>query len=392
MASASPDSTVLDWLFSAQKFGIKLGLENIRLLLEKAGRPEERLAIIHVAGTNGKGSVCAMVEAILRAAGLRTGLFTSPHLVDFRERIRVDGGKISPADMRDGLTRLRLWSEEEKITPTFFELSTALALDHFVRMGCEAVVLETGMGGRLDATNVVMPRAVVITPIALDHTEWLGETLELVAAEKAGIIKAGRPVCSGPQEARAKRVLEETAARQRAPLRFVTEPWLKDPVALAGSHQLVNASLAVEVVRAAGFAVSDAQIREGLARVVWPGRFQQIGNYLLDGGHNPHAARRLVQTWREVYGARRIPVIFGALGDKDADGILEALSDIASDFCYVPVANPRAVPPSEYPAPPRGTARIFDSLASALRETDAALITGSLFLVGEAMELLGVEP
>ncbi|HEU4679800.1 MAG TPA: Mur ligase family protein, partial [Terrimicrobiaceae bacterium] len=211
----------LDWLYSTQQFGIKLGLDNIRSLLKALDDPQDGLAFLHVAGTNGKGSVCAMLDSILRAAGRKTGLYTSPHLVDFRERIRVDAVKIPPEAVRGGLERLREVAAGWAHSPTFFELATALAVRHFAEAGCELVVLETGMGGRLDATNAVVPLVSVITPVALDHTRWLGTTLAEVAGEKAGIIKPGVPVISARQDPEALAVIVDRTEQLGCRLKLV---------------------------------------------------------------------------------------------------------------------------------------------------------------------------
>ncbi len=296
-------SEALAWLYSTQQFGIKLGLENTHRLLAALDRPDPATAgrFLHVAGTNGKGSTCAMLDSVLRAAGHRTGLYTSPHLVDFRERIRVNGEMIPEVDVARILTNLRDATSGWDHAPTYFELSTVLALRHFADAGVEFVVLETGMGGRLDSTNAVTPIVSVITPIAMDHAQWLGDTLAKIAAEKAGILKPGVPAVSAAQAPEAAAVLEARASEVGAPLELVREP-LDLPLGLGGSHQKANAALAVAALRAGGVSVSDAALRRGLATVQWPGRFQKLGDrFVLDGGHNPHAAAQLVQTWREEF-------------------------------------------------------------------------------------------
>jgi dihydrofolate synthase/folylpolyglutamate synthase len=386
-------SEALAWLYSTQQFGIKLGLENTRRLLAALDHPERACRFLHVAGTNGKGSTCAMLDAILRAAGPRTGLYTSPHLVDFRERIRVNGERIPEVAVARILTRLRDAASGWDHAPTYFELSTALALRHFADAGAEFVVLETGMGGRLDSTNAVTPIVSVITPIAMDHAQWLGDTLAKIAAEKAGILKPGVPAVSAAQEPEAAAVLEMGAHEVGAPLEFVREPFPGD-VGLAGGHQKENAALAVAALRAAGISISDAALRQGLATVQWPGRFQKLdGRFVLDGGHNPHAAAQLVRTWREEFGEERPLVIFSALSDKDYAAMLEALAAIASELWIVPVRSARATNPETLAAAAPLPARIFESLDAALaeaaRQDRRVLVTGSLFLVGEALEILG---
>ncbi len=382
----------LAWLHSTQFFGIKLGLENTRLLLESEGHPERRLKIVHVAGTNGKGSTCAMLDACLRAAGHRVGLYTSPHLVDFRERIRVDGEMIPPEATAAGLTRLHEACAGWEHSPTFFEISTVLALSHFAASGCDFVILETGMGGRLDATNAVTPVVSVITPLAMDHAEWLGGTIELIAAEKAGIIKKGMPVVSAPQVPEAAAILREKAESERAPITFVSEPWL-GPVSLPGVHQHWNAAVAAEALRACGAGVPDDTIATALDSVVWPARFQRIGDRIvLDGGHNPHAAAALAATWQQVFGTEKATVVFGALGDKDYAVMIAALTPIAGEFLFVPVDSPRSAAPELFPPLTSVPCTGFPNLASAMEQAKSGsrriLVTGSLFLTGEALGLL----
>lgn len=385
----------LEWLYATQQFGIKLGLDNTFRLLKALGDPQDRLDIIHVAGTNGKGSVCAMLDAIARESGRRTGLYTSPHLVDFRERIRVNGEKIPQDELTALLTRIREISESWEHLPTFFEITTALALAYFAREKCELVILETGMGGRLDATNAVTPRVSVITPIALDHTQWLGDTIRAVAGEKAGIIKRGVPVVSSEQEEAAEEVLRKTAAAAHASIEFITEPLEDYEIPLTGRFQRLNASLARAALEKSGFAARNDALRSGLRNVRWPGRFHEHGRFILDGGHNPHAAISLVQNWRERFGGEKAFVIFGALADKDYESMLGILSPIAEEFLMVPVKSPRAASAATLKSTSPG-ARKADTLAEAMavgvRQSRPVLITGSLFLVGEAMALLGMEP
>lgn len=386
-------SEALEWLYSTQLFGIKLGLENTRRLLAAVDHPEDRCRFLHVAGTNGKGSVCAMLDSILRAAGLRSGLYTSPHLVDFRERIRVNGVEIPESAMAQILTQLRDVTREWSHAPTFFELATVLALRHFADEGAEFVVLETGMGGRLDATNAVKPIVSVLTPIAMDHSQWLGGTLEAIAAEKAGILKPGVPAVSARQQAEAFAVIQDRAAQIGAPLHFVGDSISEDwAVGLAGSHQRANAALAVAAIRAAKIDIPVSAIERGLASVEWPGRFQRVGDFVLDGGHNPHAAERLVATWREVFGDRKATVIFGALEDKDYATMLRLLGAIAKEIWIVPVKSLRSAEVSAIERASPVETRAFPDLRDALEEARTfdgpVLVTGSLFLVGEALQIL----
>ncbi len=384
----------LGWLYSTQQFGIKLGLDNIRRVLKALGDPHEQLSFLHVAGTNGKGSVCAMLEAILRAADYKTGLYTSPHLIDFRERIRVCGNKIPRAAASRGLENLRRLAASWDHSPTFFEFATALALQHFAESDCEFVALETGMGGRLDATNAVMPVVSVITPIALDHTRWLGKTVAEVAWEKAGIIKPSVPVVSAPQDPAAAEVIVRRAGELGCSLTFAEAAWDGAELGLRGRHQKRNAALAIASLRAAGLDISDAAIAQGLRDVRWPGRFQMIGErFVLDGCHNPHAAQQLLLNWRDLFGTEQADMIFGALSDKDYSTMLEILAPISREVLLVPVRSERAAAPEILASACRVPHRIFAHAREALEASHGkTLITGSLFLVGEVLELLGSEP
>jgi dihydrofolate synthase / folylpolyglutamate synthase len=386
----------LAWVYGRQSFGIKLGLDNTRRLLAAAGNPQARLRFLHVAGTNGKGSTCAMMDAILRAAGHRTGLYTSPHLVDFRERIRLDGAMIPEDAVAEGLSLLREAAKTCDHAPTFFELVTVLAAWWLAREEAEYVVWETGMGGRLDATNAVLPDVAVITPIGLDHQKWLGDTLAQIAGEKAGIIKSQVPVVSAPQAQEVREVLTSTAAGVGAPLTFVSEPWSGGVAGLVGSHQRWNAALACAAVRAAGVRVdADAEV-QGLRSVVWPGRFQRVGEDLvIDGAHNPSAIETLIATWREVYGDVRASLVFGAVLDKDIAALLLALRSIADEVWLVPVNNVRGAS-SEELRPMAEVARfatihygsVEASLAAARAAGQPVLVAGSFFLAGEVLALL----
>ena len=386
----------LAWLYGTQTFGIKLGLDNTHRLLAAVGDPHKRLRFLHVAGTNGKGSTCAMMDAILRAAGHRTGLYTSPHLVDFRERIRLDGAMIPEDEVTEGLNLLREAAEGWDHAPTFFEIATVLAAWWFAREGAEYAVWETGMGGRLDATNAVTPEVSVITPIGMDHQKWLGDTLAQIAGEKAGIIKARVPVVSAPQQPEARAVLEAKARENDARLTFVSRPWSGDAPGLLGSHQRWNAALACAALRAAGVVVDDATESRGLQNVVWPGRFQRVAeNLVIDGAHNPEAVTTLVETWREIFGEARASLVFGAVRDKDVAQLLHLLRRIADEIWLVPVNSERSVSPDELRrlAESAGFQCIREgdvgmSLAAARAAGRPVLVAGSLFLAGEVLALL----
>jgi len=413
MFPASP----LHWLEAAQGRGIQPGLERMRRLLAALGNPESVLRCLHVAGTNGKGSVCAFAESVLRAMGLRTGLYTSPHLVEFAERIRINGVNASAEEIGEGIRRLQTATEgwKEADLPTYFELVTALAFDLFSRAGLDVVVLETGLGGRFDATNTAHKIACAITPIGLDHMEWLGGTLAEIAREKAGIFRSGISAVIAPQEPEAAEALTEAAARAGAPVRMMENPVDASlSLGLAGSHQRWNAALALSLIRVAGFSPTDTEVAKGLGDVSWPGRFQRLSfrgrELILDGAHNLHAARQLVLTWREVYGEKRCRLIFGALSDKDPRVLLHELLPIASEIVLVRVPSPRSAEPAELmaaideiplgPSEKKPVVHIGGSLRGVLVDnfegmepsqgTSSApvLLAGSLFLVGEALALL----
>jgi dihydrofolate synthase/folylpolyglutamate synthase len=392
----------LTWLFGTQRFGIKLGLENSRRLFAALGVPSPNDRIIHVAGTNGKGSVCAMIDAICRAQGYRTGLFTSPHLVTFRERIQLSGELIDESAVAHGLTIIRELAVDWQPHPTFFELTTALGLYCFQQAHCDLIILETGMGGRLDATNATQPIVSVITPIDLDHQKWLGETLEKIAGEKAGIIKPGAPVVSAAQKSEVENVLRTRARECSTPLHFITAPYEESALSLPGGHQRENAALAVAALRVAEIEVTRKSIGRGLAAIVWPARFQRFKDRIvIDGAHNVAGARVLAKTWREVFGAERATLIFGVFRDKEVAAIFRELASIAATI-YLPVfRGERALPPNELrtmiaavmPGIPRclfpSTA---DALQSARQNQSPILVAGSLHLAGEALALLRGEP
>lgn len=387
----------LDWLYSTQMFGIKLGLEGPRQLLKEfLAYPAHGVKVIHVAGTNGKGSTCAMIDSIARACGQRSGLFTSPHLIDFRERIKVNGEEIPEEPCATMLTELRALCERMDTHPTFFEITLVLAMRWFRVRDCEMIVLETGMGGRLDATTAVPADVCVITPIGLDHMQWLGDTLEQIAAEKAGIFVGGKPAICAPQQPAAQVVLEREANERRSPIEFIREPLLGYPMALAGEHQTWNAALAVAALHRLGIPLNSESVGYGLGHVSWPGRFETIRpGVILDGAHNPQAAEVLAASWRRSFGGKKPVLVFSAVGGKDIRGILEILAPLAAEILLCPVDTPRAVGPEELAtflprdAPPHGTFATFQSaFAAAEAKGSPILIAGSLFLVGEARAFL----
>ena len=389
----------LAWLFGTQLFGIKLGLDNIRRLLGALGVPAPEQRIVHVAGTNGKGSVCAMIDSVCRAAGYRCGLFTSPHLVTFRERIKVNGLLIGKQEVADGLTMIRRLVVDWDPHPTFFEIATALALQHFADARCEIVVLETGMGGRLDATNAAQPVVSVLTPIALDHQKWLGDTIEQIAAEKAGIIKPGVPVVSAMQQPAAEAVIRAAATASDAPLEFIYPAPPRHALGLLGRHQHDNAALALAALRAANVEVGEEAVTAGLTNVEWPARFQRWDDRIvIDGAHNPAGSMILAQTWQETFQNERATILLAVLRDKDAATMIQHLVPIAARVILPRARSERAVPPEELaqyvaksaPELPTTSCGNFDAaMADARRHSDRILITGSLHFAGEALAVLG---
>lgn len=399
----------IDWLYSTQLFGVKLGLENPRRLLrEYLAVPPRRTRVIHVAGTNGKGSVCAFIESVARATGQRTGLFTSPHLLDFRERIRVSGADISEENTVRHLTALRKLVAQWDPHPTFFELTLAVALKQFSEQSCELLVLETGLGGRLDATSAIDADVTVLTPIALDHQEWLGDTLAAIAAEKAAIIRPTKPIFSALQAPEAQAIIAQTANERRAPLEIIADPLRGYSLGLLGSHQQHNAALALAALHGSGIQLNYETVKHGLQTTRHPGRFEIITTttapLILDIAHNPAAAAALATTWRSQFGTQQARLLFGAVKAKDLPGILHHLLPLAAEIHLVPVNSPRAIPPTKIQSllPPNAPpCTIHPSLSSALPPTPPptssppplpTLITGSTFLVGEAKALLAHHP
>jgi dihydrofolate synthase / folylpolyglutamate synthase len=390
------------WLYGLQRFGIKLGLENIRRLIAELHIELRAGRVIHVAGTNGKGSVCAMIDSILRAQGYRTGLFTSPHLITFRERIRLSGEMVTEEAVASSLTAIRDLIADWDPNPTFFEVTTALALKHFSETKIDIVILETGLGGRLDATNAIQSDVSVITPIDFDHEKWLGQSLGEIAAEKAGIIRLHVPVVSAAQRSEAEEVISARAAECEAPLQFVTTPYDETPIVLAGSHQKQNAALGIATVRAAGIAIDESAIACGLANVEWPARFQRWDKRtIIDGAHNPAAARKLADTWREFFGDQRATLILAVLADKDLPGICKALAAISESVLLPKICSERAADPEDLaralssitPSLPCSiTPNIDDGLMLARAKPNPILITGSLHFAGEVLAHLHGEP
>ena len=402
--------------------GMRPGLERIEALLAAIGNPERAFRIVQVAGTNGKGSVSAMVAAILEAAGHHVGLYTSPHLVDFRERIRVNGRPISEADVADGVEAIG--TLVARFDATMFEAATALGLDHFAREGVDICVLEVGLGGRLDATTVGEPAVEVVSRIDYDHQALLGETLAEIAGEKAAIIRAG-VAFSARQEREVEEVLIQQAARMGVPLAFEGRELrvfversdldghrlrLDGPgfgmqdvrCRLLGVFQPANALLAVAAARQLG--ASEEAIRRGLAGVDWPGRFQIVRRdpiVVVDGAHNPGGARALAASLRAYFPDQPVTVVVGISADKDQAGILAALAPVAGRLILTAYQSPRAARPAALRTllpPGHGPADTADSLPEAMQlamrepRTPIICVAGSLYLVGEALAYCQQEP
>jgi dihydrofolate synthase/folylpolyglutamate synthase len=368
---------------------MRLGLDPMRDACARTGHPERAFVAVHVAGTNGKGSVSAMVEAIARRHGLKTGLYTSPHLCRFAERIRVDGEPLGDAALADALERaLRAGPDL-----SFFETATLAAFLAFRDAPVDIAVLEVGIGGRLDATNVIpTPRAAAITRIALDHTDRLGSTLIEIAREKAGIAKPGLEITLGPIAADLRTAIDEVAREQGATTRTVDEAHIPTPdrIGLPGTHQEDNARVAAALGAAIG--ASAPAVAEGIASVQWPGRLERIGDFLLDGAHNPDGAQALARHLASLsLPPERVALVFGTLGDKDWAAMLGTLAPLAAARFYVaPPASRSAADPRALAALHPGTVvpSIEDALSQVRRLPALRVICGSLVVVGQARALL----
>jgi dihydrofolate synthase/folylpolyglutamate synthase len=414
-----PDA--LSFLSRARRFGMKLGLETMRELARNLGGPQNGLRFIHIAGTNGKGSTAAFCESILRAAGFRTGLYTSPHLVSVRERIQVNRVPISEVDFGEGMEVVRDAAQRiDGQEPTFFELMTALALWHFAREKVEWVVWETGLGGRLDASNIVTPEVCIITNIGLEHQQYLGDSLAKIAAEKAGIIKAAVPVVTGVEDGAAFDVILRRSDELHAPLTIVNRDMKVEGLGLVGTqqraridgreyylgligpHQVANAACAVAAIRQV-LLRDDAALASGLAGTKWPGRFHIISEsplVVIDGAHNASGMKMLVETWRAFLAARfgwngekiehSTQIVFGAVADKDISEMAESLKPIAKEISLVRLGNERSADPAalaeSFSVPWTSYNSVTDLWPKIVSDSESIfLVTGSLFLIGEML-------
>ncbi|MEO5956621.1 MAG: folylpolyglutamate synthase/dihydrofolate synthase family protein [Nitrospiraceae bacterium] len=412
--------SAVTFLYRLQKHGIKLGIETMTALMGRLGMPQTKYRTLHIAGTNGKGSTAAMTAAMLQAAGYRVGLYTSPHLVEFRERIRVNGEMIAESRVTQLTEQLQSVCQPD-LSPTFFEYTTAMAFQHFADSGVEVAVLEVGLGGRFDATNVVTPLACAVTTISLDHQEYLGTTVSSIAFEKAGIIKQGVPVVLGRLDDEAWRTIEQVARERQAPVFRLEEDFRtegKGPenfsyrgmglhydglaCALEGQHQLDNAACALALLDAAapqGIAVTAEAVRAGLRAVDWAGRLEVVDHdptILLDGAHNPAAARvlahYLTQSGRS-HPSRPVVLVLGMMRDKDHRGFVEPLKGLVDEVVLTQADLPRSFTAQELRATLDGLlphSHVMSSLGDAMAlarqlATPEGLVcvTGSLMLVGE---------
>ena len=435
----------VQYLYGLQQHGIKFGLDNITSLLSALHNPHKAFPSVHIAGTNGKGSTAAIIASLLQGAGLRVGLFTSPHLVSFTERIRISGEQITEHDVIQLAEEVRgVVSQSVGFSPTFFEVVTAMALLYFKRKKTDIAVIEVGMGGRLDATNILSPEVSVITNISFDHKEFLGRTLGEIAFEKAGIIKKGIPVVASIQEPEAKAVIEKKAEQEKAELFFYDSDFSADMkkedvkgitfdysdndmiirdlvLPLAGVHQMQNASVAIKAATIALHISASPRheehiqrIRNGLASTKWPGRLEfisEIPPVVIDGAHNPAAAAALAQalkrTFLEKY--KKIIMILGIMNDKDIEGIMEPLLPLSSHIICSAPAGSRAASAEKLAAvaaslgfpTARATSTVKEALNCAMQlamthdpsplppPASLIVVTGSFYTTGEAKEVLG---
>ena len=412
-----------------QATAAKFNLENITVLMERLGRPDRTYPIVHIAGTNGKGSTAAFLESILRAAGFRTGLNTSPHLERINERIRINGEEVSDQIFAETFTRVQEVIEELlaagrlQAHPTYFECVTALAFEVFARERVEFAVVEVGLGGRLDATNIVRPQVSVITRIDFDHENYLGHSLEEIAREKAGIVKAGVPVATAPQLPEVREVLRGKARELDATIvdtgedfdleREIAEAGCARALArarargeavrlapgLPGRFQLenaLNAAATARLLQARGYRITNQNIEQGNRSTEWPGRLERLQagpDVYLDGAHNPGAARELAQFLEENFARRRVYLIFGAMRDKSVDEMTGILFPLASEVIFTQPGTPRAVSANQLAdlaghhaaryTVIRDAEEALESALAKARSDDAVFVTGSLYLVGQ---------
>ncbi|RKQ33923.1 bifunctional folylpolyglutamate synthase/dihydrofolate synthase [Oceanobacillus halophilus] len=413
----------IQYINSPKYHGMKLGLDNIRALMAALGNPQKQLKFIHVAGTNGKGSVASYLAHILTEAGYKTGLFTSPYIEQFNERIQVNHEKISNESLGKITGEVKEKILEMKQNPTEFEIITAISFQYFYEQQCDIVVLEVGLGGKLDSTNVIdTPILSVITPISYDHQSFLGTTLTEIAGEKAGIIKENAKVLLYPQDKDAEEVIYQAAREKNAVVYQPDFGAIKDvrssltgqyfsyqsyqdlQISLLGEHQLKNAALAIEAVHLlneAGFSVHDATLRKGLSKTTWPGRFEIIHQnpvVVIDGAHNIDSIQALVDNLTKYFSKKKIIAILGVLKDKDVDKILEEVSPVINQFITVTPDSPRAVGAEELATlleekniPVTSSETYEEAVQLAFqeaREDDVICAFGSLYYIGAVRRIV----
>ena len=414
--------STLQYLLSLERHGIKPGLERISRLLKLLGGPQLKYPAVHVAGTNGKGSTSAMLSSVLNEAGMRTGLYTSPHLVKFNERIQVSGRMITGPELREAARIVKKAAAKMPGSPiTFFEFTTAIAFVHFSLKEVDIAVIETGMGGRFDATNTLLPEVSVITNVNVDHTQYLGFGLKEIAFEKAGIIKPGRPVVTGEIKKAPLSVIRKRAKESSSSL-YVLDRDFSVQIApsslsysglelelnglrlgLSGPHQAMNAGLslaAIEALRQRGFQIPVSAIRAGLRKAAWPGRFETISKkplVIIDGAHNPAGARTLANALKDL-SYKRLVLVLGIMADKDIDAILKELLPLCAEAIATEPRMERSAPAGVLAGKIRALGkpvveirRVKDACKEAVaraKKTDCVCVTGSLFTVGEARAFL----
>lgn len=409
------------FILSREFFGMKLGLENIRAFLDMIGNPQNNYQTIHIAGTNGKGSTASMIAAVLRQQGYKTGLFTSPHLISLRERVRVNGRKIPKNSLAAFIDRNRKLLSQRKLS--FFELVTAMALDHFSRAKVDIAVIETGLGGRLDATNVLQPILTITTSISRDHMEILGNTLAKIAREKAGIIKAKTPHLVGSLPDPAKKIISQRCKQLKAPLyvlssrdiRYHPEKLSFDyrqngfninglKPSLIGTHQLKNAALVIKafsILKKNGFKISQRAVVDGIRGTMWQGRFQ-IKEYktkpthIFDVSHNVHGVESFVESFRYKYPGKKAHILTGFVKRKEHQKMFDLLSEICTDYSLVPLSTRRSTNLNDLigsidfgDVPYKKYGRLetaYKSIVKRCKADDIIVIIGSHYLVGEFFE------
>ena len=403
----------------------RYGLEKLQQALHLLGDPHHHTEFVHIAGTNGKGSTAAMTASVLQTAGYRTGLYTSPHLMRYNERMHIDGVPISDEDFVEAASQVQRVCEQLGGVPIVFEVLTLMALWYFAQQHCDIVVLEVGIGGLLDSTNVIpSPKAAIITQLGMDHTETLGNTLEEIAAQKGGIVKEGTPTVMALQEPSAVAIVQQICDKHHAPLALadperlrvldasVAGQMLEDreygklKLPLAGEHQRKNAANVLEAVamlRTQGYRISDDDVREGIAKTVWPARFERLStapDFILDGGHNPQCLHAATAALREYYPGQKVVFLVGMMADKDTDHMLAEMASIAKSFVCIRPDSPRAMQPQllaqqlteRFHLPACACGSVREGIAEATRQAGKEGVVcalGSLYLAGEVRAAFG---